>query len=360
MKMARINLLQLGRVLLEAKPLVGHGNWADWVKSNTSMSVRTAEQYMQAYQQFGLDKEIAELGTSKILKLLPLPEEERKTLLDRDDIGAMSAREFDAAIKQAREEALEQGKAEALSDAKAAAEAEIRAQALSEARKTAQAESAKALKDARESWEHCLDAERADAEKRISDAEERVQDAEKRIEDMHRALKEAQKRAIEAENRESEPPQSLLDELSDAKERASESEHSAQHFAQLAQKLSSEKLSAEKARDALQADIDEQNELLKQQQEALNKAQEELLKLQSAQARGEAERGGDGISPEDFSAAVREFIGATCRLPQMQRVFAGMNTATRELYEENLRTIESWLNAVRQAMRSCIVEADVV
>ena len=185
MKMARINLLQLGRVLLEAKPLVGHGNWADWVKSNTSMSVRTAEQYMQAYQQFGLDEEIAELGTSKILKLLPLPEEERKALLDRGDIGAMSAREFDAAIKQAREEALEQGKAEALSEAKAAAEAEIRAQALSEARKTAQAESAKALKDARESWEHCLDAERADAEKRISDAEERVQDAEKRIEDMH-------------------------------------------------------------------------------------------------------------------------------------------------------------------------------
>ena len=69
---AAMNLLQLGRVLSEAKPLVAHGDWAAWVKENAHMPIRTAQQYMQAYQEFGLDQRYAQLGPSKVIKLLPL------------------------------------------------------------------------------------------------------------------------------------------------------------------------------------------------------------------------------------------------------------------------------------------------
>lgn len=357
-KMARINLLQLGRVLLAAKPLIGHGGWAEWVKSNTNMSVRTAEQYMQAYQQFGLDDEIAELGTSKILKLLPLPEDERRELLEKNDVSAMSARELDAAIKQARAE----GKAEAQEEARETARREQQAEIEKLARasieeralleKALQEQGDAALKQIAQAKE----AQQA-AEARIEQLRDAQLDAERRIEEMRAAKADAERRAADAENREAEPPQSLLDELEDAKERARDSEAGAQHFAELAKKLSAEKVQAERELEALKADIAEQNDLLKEQQAALNRAQEELLNIQSAQARGDMEHAGnDGVTPEDFSAAVREFIGATCRLPQMQRTFAAMSAATREVYEDNLRTIESWLQAVRAAMNTVLVE----
>ena len=97
---ARMNLLQLGRVLAEAKPLVPHGEWENWVKTNTSMSKRAAEQYMQAYAEFGLNPQIAELGTTKTLKLLPLTEDEREKLLSENDVSSMSTRQLDEAIRK--------------------------------------------------------------------------------------------------------------------------------------------------------------------------------------------------------------------------------------------------------------------
>jgi len=113
---ACMNLLQLGRVLCEAKPLVQHGQWEGWVKTNTNMSKRQAEQCMKAYREFGLNQQIAALGTTKILKLLPLSDDEREDLMSGNDVSAMSTRQLDEAIreqkaklkKEAREEVREE------------------------------------------------------------------------------------------------------------------------------------------------------------------------------------------------------------------------------------------------------------
>src|SRR5258708_13902672 len=37
--------IELGNLLLAAKRAVGYGNWRAWVKPNTPMSVRTAQNY---------------------------------------------------------------------------------------------------------------------------------------------------------------------------------------------------------------------------------------------------------------------------------------------------------------------------
>ena len=100
-----MNMLQLGRVFSEAKPLVPAGEWQNWIRDNACVSVRTAEQYMQAYSAFGTNPDIANLGQSKVLKLLPLPEAEREMFLETHDVQNMTVREVDTAIKEAREQA---------------------------------------------------------------------------------------------------------------------------------------------------------------------------------------------------------------------------------------------------------------
>lgn len=107
---AQMNLLQLGRVLIEAKPLVPHGEWENWIKTNTSMSKRQAEQCMQSYKKFGLNSEIAMLGTTKTLKLLPLSDEERETLFSEHDVASMSTRQLDEAIRKQKEKLIQEAR----------------------------------------------------------------------------------------------------------------------------------------------------------------------------------------------------------------------------------------------------------
>lgn len=110
---AAMNLLQLGRVLEEAKPLVRHGEWAGWVRKNALMSERTAQQYMQAYREFGLNPKIAELGASQVIKLLPMTAEERERLMEEHDVSGMTARQLDEAIRAQREQMREEARLEA-------------------------------------------------------------------------------------------------------------------------------------------------------------------------------------------------------------------------------------------------------
>ena len=102
---AAMNLLQLGRVLTEAKPLVPHGQWIEWVRVNAHLPARTAQQYMQAYTKFGLDNEIAQLGPTQIIKLLPMSDDEREALLSKNDVRNMTTRELDDTIRELKAQA---------------------------------------------------------------------------------------------------------------------------------------------------------------------------------------------------------------------------------------------------------------
>jgi hypothetical protein len=44
---------EAGRLLVEAKDKIGHGNWLHWLKSNCDVSERTAQRYMLIYQRWG-------------------------------------------------------------------------------------------------------------------------------------------------------------------------------------------------------------------------------------------------------------------------------------------------------------------
>lgn len=115
-----MNMLQLGHVFTEAKRLVEHGKWAEWVQENSGMSERYAQQFMQAYARYGENSQLAALGKSKLIRLLALPEGEEKRFLEENDVNAMSTREIDDAVKAER--AKWQERLSAAESARAAAE----------------------------------------------------------------------------------------------------------------------------------------------------------------------------------------------------------------------------------------------
>lgn len=99
------SMLQLGRVLSEAKPLVPHGEWEGWILENTGFSVRYAQMYMQAYHRFGSNEAAARIGErGKIIKLLSLPAGTEEKFLEDNDVAAMSTREVEEAVRQVRAE----------------------------------------------------------------------------------------------------------------------------------------------------------------------------------------------------------------------------------------------------------------
>lgn len=97
-----MNMLQLGHVFTEAKRLVEHGKWAEWVQENSGMSERYAQQFMQAYARYGENSQLAALGKSKLIRLLALPEGEEERFFAENDVEAMSTREIDEAVKAER------------------------------------------------------------------------------------------------------------------------------------------------------------------------------------------------------------------------------------------------------------------
>lgn len=99
------SMIQLGRVLTEAKPLVKHGEWEAWIRENAGCSVRYAQSFMQAYIRFGDNDAIRQIGErGKIFKLLALPVGTEEQFFEDNDVGEMTAREIEAAVRRVREE----------------------------------------------------------------------------------------------------------------------------------------------------------------------------------------------------------------------------------------------------------------
>ena len=115
-------ILTIGKGLMEAKAVLPHGEWLPWLTERVEFSERTARRFMQLARECSNRSTLTDLGASKALQLLALPEAEREVFLsetheingEEKSVIDMSARELAQAIKE-RDEALkaaEQAKAE--------------------------------------------------------------------------------------------------------------------------------------------------------------------------------------------------------------------------------------------------------
>ena len=228
--------IEIGRLLVEAKQKVHHGDWGTWLRENVSYSVTNANNMMRLYRErekmaqvdlFGNnDLNIFEgLSVSQAIAILDIPAERRAAFVAENNPQDMSVRELQAAIK-AREAA--EKKAEAavkeLSELKeyasvtsetldnVTAERDRFAAELEEAEKKLPNGAEKEMEALRKELEEKhraelkskLDKAKADADKRLAAAEKESLEAgikakeafEKEKEDLIRA--EREKAALEA------------------------------------------------------------------------------------------------------------------------------------------------------------------
>lgn len=114
--MAIAYIIELGKRLTEAKALLPHGEWGEWLKNKVEFSQKTATDYMRIYEEYGMEQEtllpggtnlqaISNLSYTKVLALLAIPREERAEFVEENDVENLSTRELEKVIKE-RDEAL--------------------------------------------------------------------------------------------------------------------------------------------------------------------------------------------------------------------------------------------------------------
>ena len=119
--------IEIGRRLDEAKDLLPHGEWSEWLKNEVNFSQSTANNYMMLFKEYGdvqisifgaelKSQTLGNLSYSKALKLLSIPSDEREEFAKDNNIEDMSVRDLDKLIKE-RDEAVK--RAEELEEANA-------------------------------------------------------------------------------------------------------------------------------------------------------------------------------------------------------------------------------------------------
>ena len=255
-------ILDIGRRLLEAKGMLPHGEWLPWLNERVEFSERTAQKFMRLAQKWSNPSALADLGATKALMLLALPEEEREEFVEDHNVIDMSARQLEQAIKE-RDEARRAAEA-AKADASAAEQARAK---MAEDMRTTQnlLESARADADSAGSRARALEEKlRMLQEQPVEVAVETVVDPE--------ALEKARAEAV-AEM------QAKLDKAKEAKAKADEKRKQAEASVEILKK-SLENMERNEKKAALNSDKDvaQFEVLFNQGQELANKMRGLLLK----------------------------------------------------------------------------------
>lgn len=101
-------IVEIGKRLAEAKKMVGHGGWLEFLKNETEFSSSSANRFMKIAREYGGNASnfptLGNLSVSNALRLLAVPEEEREEFAQAVDAEHISSRELEAAIRE-RDEA---------------------------------------------------------------------------------------------------------------------------------------------------------------------------------------------------------------------------------------------------------------
>lgn len=105
-------IITIGQRLIEAKAMLEHGEWLPWLEEKVEFSVSAANRFMKLAREWTNSSALTNLGATKALQLLALPESERKEFLsethqvngEEKTVIDMTSRELAKAIKE-RDEA---------------------------------------------------------------------------------------------------------------------------------------------------------------------------------------------------------------------------------------------------------------
>ncbi len=162
-------IVEIGRRLARAKELLPHGQWAAWLAEKVEFSERTAQRFMRVANEYSNPTPVSDLGLTKALLLLQVPENEREEFVakphevdgEEKQVAEMSKRELEQVIRER-----------------------------DEARKAAEAARADA-----ETWKNTADAK----EISLQNAKKKVQESETAAKSAELALAEVRKLSTQAE-----------------------------------------------------------------------------------------------------------------------------------------------------------------
>lgn len=217
--------IEIGRRLCEAKEIVGHGKWIEYLKTETEFSQSTANRFMTAFKEYGSAQgslfgaesnypTLNNLSISNALRLLALPADEREEFAEANDVANLSTRELDKLIKEKQ------------SAEKRAEEAET------------------ALREQEEGAALSM----AQLEEKLAEAKEASEDAKQRGDELKKRLDAAKSELEELKNR---PVEVAVEVDAEAVEKA-KAETAAEYakkIAELEASLSAAKDKAKKAKD---------------------------------------------------------------------------------------------------------------
>ena len=109
------NLIEIGRLLVEAKTMVEPKSWDKYIWDNFGYSTSSADNWMKLYREYGDNQEslfdsftnsqtFGKLSYTQLLALTALPAEERSEFVENNDVENMSTRQLQQAIRE-RDEA---------------------------------------------------------------------------------------------------------------------------------------------------------------------------------------------------------------------------------------------------------------
>lgn len=110
-KLILCSSIEIGRRLVEAKSLMAHGEWGNWLKASVDYSQSTANNLMRIFEEYGSDQiplfgdnsksqALGNLSYTQAVALLGVPSEEREEFIKNNDIDGMSTRELQQAIRE--------------------------------------------------------------------------------------------------------------------------------------------------------------------------------------------------------------------------------------------------------------------
>lgn len=110
------NSLQVGRLLLEAKEMLPHGEFGDWCRNEIGYSKTKANELMQLFNEYGANQgalfgSIAKSPTyelltkSQAMALLPVPEAEREQFIEEHNATELTVRQLKEEVKKYKEQA---------------------------------------------------------------------------------------------------------------------------------------------------------------------------------------------------------------------------------------------------------------
>ena len=306
--------IEIGRRLTEAKELLQHGEWGDWLKREFEFSQSTASRLMQLFREYGADQgslfgaetkyaTLQNISVSNALRLIAIPDEEREEFAAEHDIEHKSAREVEELIRQRQE-----------ADARAAA-------------------AEKALADADEG--HAL--AMAELDERLHSAQQAERDAKSIAETANARVKaladERDKTAAELEELRSRPIEVAVEVDEEAvKKAAEEAKAEAERKAKAKHEKLEKKLTA--ATQELEAYKDGDNKELEQ-----SRARAAALEKELAEERERARKAAE-LQDADVSAFGVHFVN-------VQRDFNDLLVALNKVRAAAPETGEKLTSAVR-------------